>query len=133
MEIETISWSNDYAVGVEKFDKQHKEIIRLINLLNVAIVHGKEEEAVSRAVEKMRNYVLEHFADEELYLAEISYPEIEQHEEAHHAFINKLADYKEKIENGDKHIGKEISEYLVQWLVEHIQKVDKKYGDFASK
>ena len=62
-----------------------------------------------------------------------SYPELSAHKELHNQFILKVAEFKRRFEAGDRSIILDAPNTVKDWLVHHIQKVDKKYGPYISR
>ena len=75
----------------------------------------------------MTEYVLNHFETEEHYMKEFHFPGFQLHRSEHIDFTNTTMDYKNRAVGGDYQITNEILEYLMQWLINHIQVTDKKY------
>ncbi len=77
----------------------------------------------------MTGYAFEHFETEERYMKEFNFRENLTHRKEHINFIDNVLYYKNKVEGGNSQIINEILEYLKQWLVSHIEIIDKKYSD----
>ncbi len=60
-------------------------------------------------------------------MVEFNYPEFQNHKNEHHDFSNKMIAYCNTVIEGEYQIANEITEYLKQRLVNHIQVTDKKY------
>ena len=78
-------------------------------------------------------YTKKHFRDEEKYMREIRYPEYEEQRKAHAAFVERLAklkaDYKES--GGNISVIVKANRIVVDWLINHITRMDKKIGEFV--
>jgi hemerythrin-like metal-binding protein len=71
-------WTDDLSVGVELFDNEHKELVRLVNDLNQLIFVGdrfSNEKALAGLIE----YTKTHFADEESIMVKYNYPDYKKH------------------------------------------------------
>jgi hemerythrin-like metal-binding protein len=73
------------------------------------------------------------FKTEESYMIKFNYPEYQYHKEEHLDFSIKTLVYQSTVIGGDYHIANEILEYLKRWLVNHIQKTDKRYTNCFNK
>ena len=72
-----IEWSEHYSVGYDLFDKQHQQLIEMINNLYSSFLSGEAQEKASKIVDEMINYTDYHFKSEEKYFDKYNYPEIE--------------------------------------------------------
>jgi len=122
-----IEWEDEYSIGISLIDKEHKELIRIMNAAMVAKQHGDNIDEISGLLKELTTYALKHFSTEESYMIEFNYPEFQYHKEEHHDFSKKAIAYCNRVIEGDYHISNEIFEYLKEWLVNHIQITDKKY------
>ncbi|MCW8836223.1 MAG: hemerythrin family protein [Rhodospirillales bacterium] len=62
---ETIEWKEEYAIGNEMVDREHRELLRLIGLIMAAAESDQCGDAVDAAFGAFRRYVDRHFQDEE--------------------------------------------------------------------
>ncbi len=122
-----IKWDDKYSVGISIIDKQHKRLVSIINDATVARQHSNDPKMVLSILEEMSKYAQEHFKTEESYMEEFHYPEYQLHKEEHINFSYKTIAYRNKVISGDIQIANEILEYLIKWLVNHIQVTDKKF------
>lgn len=80
-------WNDNFNIGVEIIDKEHKRLFKIINKLFTF----KEEEQTSQwacqeGIKFFKKHALNHFADEEAYMASINYEWLEQHQYLHKGF-----------------------------------------------
>ena len=77
--------------------------------------------------EKLRDYTVKHFADEEQYMESINYKKLFTQKIQHQEFIHKIDEFmehhKDEVEDQDEQI-MGILTYLTEWLVNHILYVD---------
>lgn len=122
-------WSDEYSIDNPRIDTQHQKLFEIAR--NVELIADK---SVSRAeikdlLTEFFHYMKEHFSDEERYMEEIKYPELEVHRRIHKEIIQSMVhlistikttnDLKEKL-------------YLIskKWLLEHILFEDMKITEF---
>lgn len=83
-------WQDRFNIGVEVIDKEHK---KLFNVLNKLFSYGKEEEksqwVCQEAIKYFRDHALQHFSEEEEYMASINYAGLETHKRIHNNFREK--------------------------------------------
>ncbi len=80
----------------------------------------------------MTQYALNHFKTEEGYMRKLTYPDYYLHHDEHNDFIKKTVDFCNRTTNGDYDIRGDLLKYLQQWVVNHIQEMDKKFGIFLN-
>lgn len=123
-------WSDDFSVGIEEIDAQHKELVDLLNQLHEAIHehHGRD---TSRAIlDKLADYTRTHFAVEESLMRVTNYPDFAQHKQNHEDLIAQVQALQEKLDNGQAAITFELLHFLKVWLTRHINEADKRFGAF---
>lgn len=122
-------WRDEYALEIDDMDGEHKILIDKINYLAEKIeeVNGGTNAKVIEAFTDLANFTIEHFSDEEKFMASFHYPQIEGHKEIHKRLIKTVLDFKEKIVNAD-YDPMELMNFLNDWLVSHILNVDMKYS-----
>ena len=69
----------------------------------------------------------EHFRDEEEAMAEITYPNLDEHKAIHGKLLNEVTTYKKRIDNNDEEVVQEFYLFLRDWLLIHILEEDMKY------
>ncbi|MBF0291758.1 MAG: bacteriohemerythrin [Nitrospinae bacterium] len=122
------------SVGVREMDNQHKRLVDIINKLYAEIHSGKSRQAASRALEALIDYAQTHLADEEAFQQRGGYPDYLAHKKLHDALRSKIAGLHQRYQQGDDGVLLDIVMFAKDWLFNHIQRVDKKYGDyFASR
>lgn len=126
---EVLTWQDALSVGVEFIDSQHKYLINLINRIHLATEQLDTKEIVETLL-NMNAYAEIHFAEEEELMRRYGYPGLEAHIRLHQSFIQQAEAFLNDLEAAPLAITSEVSRYLMDWLVQHIQKVDFEYGRF---
>jgi hemerythrin len=127
-----IAWDNKYSVKVAKMDDEHKKLIGYINQLHDAMLSGKTQQEIAKVLDGLFDYTKTHFADEEKLMQTNQYPGYIAQKVQHDAFIKKAKEFKDSADKG-KSVSIELSQFLKDWLINHIQKMDAQYGDFFNK
>ena len=128
--MEKICWKDEYSVGVEKLDRQHRHLFEIINKLIDRSAASSDLKLVSETLTEMLKYAKEHFTDEEVLMQEYGYPEIGSHKEQHIYFFKTTAELSINALNNQSMVSREIVEFLKLWLTLHILKCDMKYKEF---
>ncbi|MEN8189756.1 MAG: bacteriohemerythrin [Thermodesulfobacteriota bacterium] len=124
------NWKDEYDVGVKRFDDHHKKLFDICNSLHDAMKAGTGEEALQRILNELVDYAAYHLAEEEKAMERIGYSDIINHKRAHKMFVDKLTDAMKEVESGQAiFVVSKISRTVVDWLVNHIRVVDKRYHD----
>ena len=124
-----IPWTEALSVGVDKMNDEHKVLVGLVNQLYAALKQGKAREALGGILDELIDYTRVHFSDEESLLKLYRYPGLEEQEQAHRRLVAKAEDLQQRYQAGAS-LGVDVMNFLRDWLTNHIQKMDKRYGTF---
>jgi hemerythrin len=127
-----IEWRDDFSVGVERFDDEHKRLIGMINNLHDAMREGRGKAALAEVLKELLDYTNRHFQHEEKVMKEHFYPQLAAHQKAHEELKKRVLEYEEQFESGKRMLSVEMVEFLVDWLKKHIAGVDKEYTEFLN-
>jgi len=128
--MEIINWKNEFSVGVQEMDDQHKKLIGMINRL-IAEQHTlTDPKTIAELLTDMTDYAQVHFRAEEYLMAEYGYDRKSRQEEQHKAFIDKTISFYSASDLGPNILSEALLDYLGIWLVNHILNEDMKYKDF---
>ena len=120
----------EYYTGINMIDEEHKQLFKYADeayeLLHDEFIPDKYDR-IDSILEKLRDYTVKHFADEEQYMESINYKKIFTQKVQHQEFIEKLDEFMEQhndeVEDQDEQITG-ILKYLTEWLINHILYVD---------
>ena len=129
-----IKWTPDLSVGVERIDNQHKIWFEKANDLFEAGKQQRAKEYINQMIDFLDEYTKEHFRDEEAYMEEIRYPEIDAQRRAHTSFVNSLTKLKEDYNGtgGNLRVILNANKMVIDWLTNHIRIMDNKIGDYVN-
>lgn len=122
-------WKQQYSVGIDLIDDQHRYLINLIDRIDTAIEEN-DSIVIVQTVLDMKLYSEIHFVEEEELMRNAEYPGFEHHVKLHQQFIEKTDMFLDEIEQTPLAATAEISTYLKNWLVLHIQRADSLYAQF---
>lgn len=126
-----MTWDDSYSVGVEQIDNEHKQLIALINEAHNAVFGDEGENDVAILISNMKEYASNHFASEEALMTKYSYPDACEHRALHEQFKIKAQILDSMVSGGDNAPNPlDVFQFLSLWLIDHILKADKKFGDF---
>ena len=123
----TLEWNQNYVVGIDSIDSEHRYFFRLIN--NVISAHNSSypDDMIEQLLMGLWKYAESHFAAEELLMKASSYQDIHSHSNDHITILNELGkgiqDYRSKEKSLDDVIG-----VLIDWFYGHTISSDMKLG-----
>lgn len=125
-----IEWNDSFSVQNIEMDEQHQYLFELLNKLHTAMSQGKGRETLPGVFDNLFQYTKKHFSAEELILQKYNYPGFVAHKRQHEELIMKLNVLQGQFLAGDFSASIQTRDFLKNWLIEHIQKSDQKYGAF---
>jgi len=127
-----IIWSRSYSVGVSQMDSEHQRLIDIINNLYTAMRSGRSKDAIGTILDELVDYTKTHFAHEERLMKESNFAGFDEQKRAHESLISQVQEIQGKYRSGTA-LGQEVMSFLKNWLVSHIQGMDKRYGPVLNK
>lgn len=130
-----MKWTEDLSVGIEKIDRQHQELFSRISRLVEAIKQHRCKEEIDNTIKFLDDYAREHFAEEEKYMEESSYEGLAAHKSHHARYLENIAELKKeaalpRIKGSSYDLSVTANQIVVDWIVDHILKLDKRFGAF---
>lgn len=127
-----VEWKESLAVGVKEIDDQHKELFKRVNDLFEACNQGKGKEEVGKIINFLGDYVISHFNTEEKLQQKYNYPDYPSHKKEHELFIQEFTELKKQFEaEGPTGLFViKINKKVIDWLIQHIGRVDKALGAY---
>ncbi len=126
------TWNESYSLKIDTIDEQHKKLFEIISDFYYKL-REDDKQAYVALFTSLIDYTKYHFKTEEALFAKYDYPGTEDHLEEHRKFHDKVAYVKDKYEHGGIVIPTEITSYLRDWLMAHINGSDKKYAKYFSE
>ena len=123
----SLPWKEEYELGIEIIDLQHQEFVSALNDLYLAIKEDNVKERISKILEEINDYSEFHFKTEENYFDEFNYDGAAEHKAKHQEFRDRFAEIKEKYKNDEISMTFELTDFMENWLLEHLDGMDKKY------
>ena len=118
---------------VEEMDNQHRRLVDRLNDVYTLLKESKREEAIKFFAEQVITYMEYHLSEEERFMQDIGYPELEQHKKVHEIFRKEIHSLAPFVEQGDPQAFRQALSIVLGWLYSHIAKMDKKYGIYAKE
>ncbi len=127
-----ITWSMSLSVGNAEIDDQHRRLVGLINHLHEAMNRGRDRDVVGEVLVGLLDYTSTHFATEEQLMLRHTYPLYYRHKAAHDVFTAQVAQLHAAFQRGEVVVTLPLTEFLRDWLTDHIKVMDKELGTFLS-
>jgi hemerythrin len=126
----TINWDESLSVKIPSIDKEHKKLINLVNSFYDSLSQGSGKEKLLIVIEALKEYTIEHFSTEEMYMKHLNFPGYNSHKSEHKKFIETVLLFEERYKNGKLIISVEVTNFIKDWISNHIMGTDMKYSDF---
>lgn len=124
-----LRWKDDYLIGVEEIDNQHKKLFEIgekaYDLLKNDMMIDKYDRIIE-VLNELKEYAVFHFKSEEEYMLSINYKRFFSHKIEHDKFIKTVSDVDlNKVDEDQNAYLLSILEFVVNWTGEHILQNDK--------
>lgn len=126
-----IQFTKDLETGNQRIDEQHKELINQLNKLHNAMKERRGREETANIISFLENYVVKHFADEEIITSKVVNSIQLTNVRAHKEFIAKVAQFKEEHQKNSITLTINMYTELSSWLINHIKTIDVKLVPLA--
>lgn len=126
-----LEWKEQYSLGNEALDHEHKELIGLINAVHEKIERTGEkgnQVKILDGLAEIQNAVGAHFALEEKEMVVLKYQNFPAHKADHEKLLDEIYDLIETVEDTDVHdIREGLSAILEAWFSIHFQTFDRDF------
>ena len=133
-------WTQEYELGIEIIDRQHKDLINVLNDVYSAIYEGDNiEKKLPELLNALEFYISEHMDLEENYAEKYNFPKANELIESHNFFKTTYSElryyYYEKPEISHPTIQKilHLHSIMHKWLRFHLKTLDKELCEFLKE
>ena len=130
-------WKNDFSVGIEEIDEQHKRLFAIGKQIYELLNNYNDQDnfnSISSLIGEMSDYTAYHFQTEEELFEKYNYPEAQKHIAEHQEFIDYLQSLDLSQINGNhKEATMDLLKFISRWIFRHINSTDFRYSDFLIK
>ena len=85
-----IDWKDDMAIGIEPFDREHRDLVEAINRLHAVATGPADPAAFNVAVDRLIHITEEHFTHEETVLRHHGCPNLGMHQREHDELLDDV-------------------------------------------
>ena len=121
-----INWRDEFCVGVDAIDHEHREMIAMINELDAAMQEAASQDVVVEALGDIYSRISAHFALEEKIMRDLHYDEFPAHKQDHELLLDKLLDVIDSVEFEGRYDRAALSQELDTWFSDHFRTHDAK-------
>lgn len=125
-----VEWDTSFNTGIAEFDEHHHYLVDLLNKTYDDYIFGAPDEAFADVLTGLVEYAGYHFAAENAWMREHSYPKEAEHTQEHDSFIQKITQFEQDFQNGNSSISLDVLTFLKTWLKHHILESDADYSRF---
>ncbi len=125
-------WNADLETGNATIDREHRELVEVVDQLKAAAAAGDEQAQVSHALDLFRSHTMQHFPGEEREMDAARYPGLARHAEAHRRLTDLVVELVQKQNNGETVLYSEVDQ-LATTLYRHILIDDKPFAEFLKR
>jgi hemerythrin-like metal-binding protein len=118
-----LQWKDQYKVGIEAVDHEHKELIALINRLHDELMAKGDGPSVGAFFGDLFAGISAHFALEEKFMRERRYNHLAQHKADHERLLDEIRDIMDDFED-DEIASAELGAKLDAWFSRHFETHD---------
>ena len=126
-----IKWTSEYEVKIPEIDNEHYSLFEKLNEFYQGLEDGSSKERLGQLIKGLLDYAKVHFSNEEKYMESIGFPGLDKHREEHEAFIQKASEFYDKYQSGKLILSLEVTNFIKEWITNHIKEEDKQYAIFA--
>ena len=117
-----IEWRNEFNIGVLSVDKEHKELVELINTLHQKVMAKESKTTVSEFFDQLASKISDHFEHEEDLMREQSYFEYDAHKADHKKLLEELTEIRDNYDIGAYlDFEGDLAKHLDDWFTIHFK------------
>jgi hemerythrin len=120
-------WDESMGTGDDRVDGQHRELIRQMNLLMLAMTRGEGTAQIDSLLQFLVAYAGDHFRYEEDCMNRSRCPVAQTNALAHAQFVEKLVAFRQQLAaqpHGETVLTIQVMRELSTWLMGHIRRID---------
>jgi hemerythrin-like metal-binding protein len=119
-----LQWKNEYSVGIESMDDEHREMITLINSTYDKLGSDAEPDQIDDCLAEIFNTISMHFALEERIMQKAAYAEFEAHKNDHEDLLDRLRDLMDDFFADPVTGAQRLEQNLSDWFEGHFSTFD---------
>ena len=122
-----LQWRDDFRVGIEEVDFEHRELIELINSTHAQARAGARAESLDRALGAIHSAISAHFALEEKVMRARHYDALDQHKADHERLLDDIRDIMDDVVLRGVFDESAFGQRLAEWFGVHFRTHDARF------
>jgi hemerythrin len=119
-----LCWKDEYSVGIEAVDHEHKQLIDLINRLHDELDSPGAKMTVPAFFGDLLKGISAHFALEEKFMRDGGYDGLDPHKGDHERLLDDLREIMDAFERSEDIDRVELAQRLDSWFSHHFRAHD---------
>jgi hemerythrin len=121
-----------YSVGDQRIDRQHQQVLEIINrLIDHANQGNNDPLLLTELLLELNEYASSHFHTEESLLQRIGYPQLDEQRSSHDRYTATISGFMVKLDRGLVDLQK-LLEFIHDWWENHILTEDMAFKSYIS-
>ena len=121
-----LMWRDDYAIGVEELDHEHRDLFNRINQLHEALAMDDDPVRIEACLGEIQARVGAHFALEEAVMREHGFESYATHKAEHDEFLDVIVDLCHAFMSDPDPQRRDNLEFQLQaWIINHVVTSDQ--------
>lgn len=123
-----LEWRDEFSIGIEGVDHEHRALIDLINRLHQELVEQKAAPRTGAFLGEVHAQIAAHFALEEQIMKQQRYADYTAHKVDHEILLDEIRDIMDAYERGDYAGGPDsLDQRLADWFGQHFRSHDARF------
>jgi len=125
-------WRNEWLLHIAPLDRDHQEMVRLLNRLAEPAAEGADPCAdLLGRIDALITHIHDHFDREETFLESIDYPEREDHGREHALQMASFTGLRKSVaDSRAPALDQDDLHAIKMWFLDHVFGEDKHYAEF---
>jgi diguanylate cyclase (GGDEF)-like protein/hemerythrin-like metal-binding protein len=123
--LQPLAWSAAHAIGIKEIDDQHMHMAELIDQLSAALNDDCDSHTILANLSELTQFAAFHFATEERLMEQHQVEGLVPHREEHRRLLHDIGNL--KVDEDVASISL-ILRYLQEWLLRHVDGMDRQLG-----
>lgn len=119
-----IEWDDNYSIGVDAVDHEHRELIGLVNEAHERLMYTGEDGEVMDFLGEIYARISAHFALEEQLMRVKNYDHFEAHKSDHERLLDEIRDIMDDYEDDAFFSEAQLATRLRVWFTQHFRTHD---------
>jgi hemerythrin len=119
-----IEWKDEFNLGIEEVDSEHRVLVALINALHDAMSAGAGRADIVEGISQIHTLVAAHFLREEAFMREARYMAYAEHKEDHELLLDALLGMLDRVGRDGDYDEAGLAADLQYWFSEHFRTHD---------